>query len=65
MCLPILGEVELPGRDTLAFTGGLGLLAALGVVEWPVAVLIGAGHYLSRSHQSAVLRDLGAALEEA
>jgi hypothetical protein len=63
--LPVLGDVDLPGRDAIAFAAGLGVLAALGVIEWPVAALIGAGHYLSRSHQSAILRDFGAALEEA
>ncbi|MFC4534312.1 hypothetical protein [Sphaerisporangium dianthi] len=33
----------LPPPDRLLYYGGLGLLAALGMIEWPIAVVVGAG----------------------
>jgi hypothetical protein len=34
---------NLPPREQMAYYGGLGLLAALSVIEWPVAAAIGVG----------------------
>ncbi|MBB5159343.1 hypothetical protein [Saccharopolyspora phatthalungensis] len=34
---------RLPSPQTVAYYGGLGTLAALSVIEWPVAVAIGVG----------------------
>lgn len=62
--LPLLGNVDLPPADALAFAAGLTLMAVAGAIEWPVAGLIGLGHYLSQSRQSSALRDFGAALED-
>lgn len=58
-------KVELPSRDQLAFLAGLGVLAALEVIEWPVAVAIAVGHKLAHSHHGRALREFGEALEEA
>jgi hypothetical protein len=63
--LPVLGEVKLPSVQTIAFTAGLLTLAALEVIDWPVALLVGAGHLLSHVTQSSALREFGEALEEA
>jgi hypothetical protein len=42
----------LPPRDRLLYYGGLGTAAVLGVIEWPVAIAIGAGiAIMERSHQ--------------
>lgn len=42
----------LPPRDRLLYYGGLGTAAVLGVIEWPVAIAIGAGiAIVQRSHQ--------------
>ncbi|MCW2946145.1 MAG: hypothetical protein JWR24_2862 [Actinoallomurus sp.] len=38
----------LPSPDRLAFYGGLGLAAALGVLDWPVAAAIGIGTMIAR-----------------
>jgi hypothetical protein len=41
----------LPSRDRLLYYGGLGTAAVLGVIEWPVAIAIGAGiAIVERSH---------------
>lgn len=44
--LPVLGRVPFPRPDQLAFYGALAALVAVELVEWPVAVAIGAGHAL-------------------
>lgn len=41
--LPFVGRVGVPPPDQLAFFGVLGVLAAAGAIEWPVAVTIGVG----------------------
>ena len=48
--LPIVGRVGLPPPDQLAFFGVVGGLAALGVIDWPVALAIGAGQALMARH---------------
>jgi xanthosine utilization system XapX-like protein len=40
---PVAGRVSVPPPDQLALYGGLGVLAALNVINWPVALAIGAG----------------------
>lgn len=61
--LPLLGAVKLPATDELAFLGGVGVLAAVGVIEWPVAGVLVAGHALATSHRNKVVREFGEALE--
>jgi len=63
--LPVVGPVRLPSRPELAFLGGVGLLALAGAVEWPVAVVLGAGHWLASKRGNKVVREFGRALEEA
>ncbi|GGJ73877.1 hypothetical protein [Streptomyces brasiliensis] len=58
-------RLELPPRDQLAFLAGLGVLTALELIEWPVALAIGVGHELARSRHGKALREFGEALEEA
>ncbi|MEU0069862.1 hypothetical protein ABZ027_10040 [Streptomyces sp. NPDC006332] len=58
-------KLELPPPDHLAFLAGLGVLTALEIMEWPVAVAIAVGHKLAHSHHGRALREFGDALEEA
>ncbi|MFF7656566.1 hypothetical protein ACFZCY_43270 [Streptomyces sp. NPDC007983] len=58
-------RVELPPKEQLIFLGGLGTLAALGAIEWPVALVIAVGHELSHSQHNEALREVGEALEAA
>ena len=44
--LPVVGRVPIPRPDQLAFYGVLAGLVAVELVDWPVAVAIGAGHAL-------------------
>lgn len=47
--LPVVGRVPLPRPDQLAFYGALAALVAVEMIEWPVALAIGAGHALVNS----------------
>jgi hypothetical protein len=38
----------LPPPDRLAFYGGLGIAAAFGLIDWPVAAAIGVGAAIAR-----------------
>ncbi len=61
--LPLLGPVRLPEPQRLAWYAGVATLVVIGMVEWPVALVIAAGHLLSEDHHHRLLQDFGAALE--
>jgi hypothetical protein len=63
--LPVVGRVHLPRPEHLAFYGALAALAALEVIEWPIALVLGAGHALAANQHSRIAHELGEALEEA
>lgn len=54
--LPIIGtRLTLPPPDHLAWYIGIGVMAAVELVEWPVALVIAASHALAqRSHNKTV-----------
>lgn len=54
-----------PGLEHLAFYAGIGAVAALGMMEWPVVAALVAGHLLVTAQHNKVLQSLGEALEEA
>jgi hypothetical protein len=62
--LPIVGKVDIPRPEQIAYYGGLAALAALEIIDWPVAVVIVAGHVLATNHRSKILEELGEAMEE-
>src|SRR5437868_2109272 len=57
--LPLLGTVRLPATEELAFLGGVGVLAVVGAIEWPVAVVLAAGHTLASNRRNKVVREFG------
>jgi hypothetical protein len=63
--LPVMGEVILPAKDELAYLGGIVALAVVGVVEWPIAAVLGAGHLLASSRHHKILSEFGEAMEAA
>ena len=48
--LPVVGRVAVPPPDQLAFYGVVGGLAALGLIDWPVAIAIGVGQAVVARH---------------
>jgi xanthosine utilization system XapX-like protein len=63
--LPVLGRVRVPRPEQLAFYGALGALAAVEIIEWPVALVLGVGHALTHNEHSRVAAQVGEALEDA
>ncbi|GAA0828730.1 hypothetical protein ACFQVD_05275 [Streptosporangium amethystogenes subsp. fukuiense] len=63
--LPVIGTLAVPPPDRLVFYGVLGVLGALGVVEWPLVLVVGIGHYLTEQRFSPFLREAGQAAEAA
>ena len=60
-----LGTVQVLSPERLAFYGGIATLAVLGIMDWPVALVIGVGHLLADDHHHKMLADFGEALAEA
>lgn len=63
--LPLLGDTSLPPVDHLVWYAGVGVLTALELIEWPVALVLALGKVLADNRSSRTLRSFGAALEEA
>ncbi|MHB8512096.1 MAG: hypothetical protein ACYDCC_07920 [Actinomycetota bacterium] len=62
--LPIVGEVTLPPPQHLIWYGAVFTLAALEVIEWPLAVVLALGHALIDHSHTNALKDIGEAIEE-
>jgi hypothetical protein len=63
--LPLIGRLQLPPPDEVAFLGGVAVLVLIGIVEWPVGVALGIGHALATNRHNRAMRAFGEALEEA
>ena len=61
--VPGVGKVRIPRPEQLAYYGALTALAALEVIDWPIALAIGTGHALLQNHHSRVAQEIGEALE--
>ncbi|WP_375486712.1 hypothetical protein [uncultured Mycobacterium sp.] len=62
--LPVVGRVEVPRPEQLAYYGGLAALAMFELIDWPVALVIAAGHIMANNHHNKLLEQLGEAMEE-
>jgi len=66
LTVPSLGAVQLPSKGTLAYFAAVAGLAALGLLEWPVAVaVIGVGHLLAQQRGNVLLEEFGEGLSDA
>ncbi|QBJ97869.1 hypothetical protein ERC79_19425 [Rhodococcus sp. ABRD24] len=63
--LPLIGDVGVPRPEQLAYFTALGLLVAVELIDWPVALAIAAGHALAADHHNRTLQEFGEALEDA
>jgi hypothetical protein len=63
--LPVVGRVWLGEPKHLPFYAGVSLLAAVGVVEWPVAAIVIVGKLLAENAHHEMVREFGSALEGA
>ena len=65
LTLPCVGKVELPSRGSFAYYAAVAGLTALGLIDWPVALLVAAGHLLAQQHGHAVLEEFGEGMADA
>ncbi|MGQ4596889.1 hypothetical protein [Nocardia sp. R6R-6] len=63
--LPVAGRVRIPRPEQLAYYGALGALAAAEIIDWPVALVLAAGHWLVQNQHNRVAHEIGEALEDA
>ena len=63
--LPVVGSLKLPRPETLAYYGALGVLAAVEIIEWPIALILATGHALANNQHSRIAQELGEALDDA
>jgi hypothetical protein len=57
--------IEAPPVEHLVHYAGLGVLAAVEIIEWPLALLLMAGHALMDATNRPALHEFGEVLEEA
>jgi hypothetical protein len=57
-------HLETPPVEHLVFYTGVGLLAAAEIIEWPVALVMTAGHILTGLTNRPALQELGEAIDE-
>lgn len=62
--VPIFGRLEIPRPEQLAYYSGLAALAAFELIDWPVALVIAAGHLLASNHHNKILEELGEVIED-
>lgn len=63
--VPVFGKVRIPRPEQVAYFGVLAALAAFEIVEWPIALVVAAGHVLAENQHSRVAREFGEALQDA
>ncbi|RWA16443.1 hypothetical protein MELE44368_07460 [Mycolicibacterium elephantis DSM 44368] len=62
--IPVIGRVTIPRPEQLAFYGALAALAAVEIIDWPIALVLGASHALTQSEHGRVAQEIGEALED-
>lgn len=58
-------NLSVPAPEHLVFYAGIGVMALVGIMEWPVVAVVAIGHVLANSQHNKALQLLGEALEEA
>jgi hypothetical protein len=58
-------RMEVLPPEQIGYLVGIGLLAALEIIEWPVALVLAIGHTLAFRSQRAGFQKLGAAMARA
>jgi predicted membrane protein len=66
MHIPVIDlELNQPTRSSLAWYGGVGTMATIGVIEWPLAAVIVASHLISQNSRSAAVSGAAAGASDA
>jgi hypothetical protein len=51
-------RINLPDRPALAWYAGIGAMAAIELIEWPVALLITGTHFIENHSRSRSIQEL-------
>ena len=66
MKVPLLDlELNKPTRGSLAWYGALGAMTGAGLIEWPLAALVAAGHLISQNSRSETVEGAAEGAESA
>lgn len=66
MKVPVLDlELDKPSRGSLAWYGTVGAMTAAGLVEWPLATLLAAGHLIAENSRSEAVAGAAEGAESA
>lgn len=66
MRVPVLHvELNRPTRGSLAWYAGLTAMSATGLIEWPVAAVVAAGHLISENSRSQAVSGAAGGVESA
>jgi len=57
--LPVLGTVRVPEPQRLTCYAAMGALGVLGVLEWPVALVLAGGHALASDRNNRAVQQFG------
>jgi hypothetical protein len=63
--VPVVGRVKIPPPEHLAYYGALGLMAAVELIDWPIALVVAAGHLMAEQHHNRFAEEVGEALQDA
>jgi hypothetical protein len=63
--LPLIGCVTLPPPQHMAWYAGVGALAVLEIIDWPIAVVLAIGKALADDRGNRTVEAFGRALDEA
>lgn len=50
-------RVSRPSRQSVAWLAGLGAMAAIELIEWPLALIVAAGHIVATQTESPTVRE--------
>lgn len=62
--LPLLGSLRLPEPQRLTYYAVIGALGVLGILDWPVALVLAGGHALASDQHNRAGQQFGEALED-
>ena len=63
--LPFSVHVTLPPVEHLIYYGAIGLLLAVDMIDWPIAVVVAVGKALADNRHYSTLKNVGEALQQA
>lgn len=65
MRIPLVDlQLSAPTRGSLGWYAAIGAMTAAGLLEWPLAAVVAAGHLISENSTSAALAGAGAGAED-